>query len=150
MISTSSDQLIIVWDILNNFRKITTTKTSAALSSLALYSNDSFISGDIYGSIQIWSAKLSGNEKTLKGHNDSVSDLTFLFSGFLVSTSFDKSITIWDKTFNLWSSNSNTHSEDVIALKVNNNGVLISGSQDGTIHFWNTDYFVLDRSLFIY
>ena len=67
-----------------------------------------------------------------------------------MNTSFDKTIKIWDNTFKLWSSNPKTHSEDVLVLKVKNNSVLISGALDGTIHFWNTDYFVLDKIIYIY
>jgi WD40 repeat protein len=55
LISISEDKTIIVWDILNNFLILTTTKTSAALSSIALFSNDSIITGDYEGSIQMWS-----------------------------------------------------------------------------------------------
>ena len=42
LISVSSDQSIIFGDILNNFTKLTTTKTDAGLFSVALLSNDSF------------------------------------------------------------------------------------------------------------
>jgi WD40 repeat protein len=104
LISVSKDQSIIVWDIKNNFLIITTTKTDVNLYSLALFSNDSFITGDYDGSIKMWSTSqfTFKNENTLKGHTDSVSDLVFLNNGYLVSTSFDKTIKIWDNSFNLW------------------------------------------------
>ncbi len=52
--------------------------------------------------------------------------------------------------FKLWSSTSNAHSIGAVALKVKNNGDLISSSQDGSIHFWNTDYFILNNTIYIY
>jgi WD40 repeat protein len=42
LISISSDQSIIFWDILNNFTRLTTTKTDIGLFSVASLSNDSF------------------------------------------------------------------------------------------------------------
>ena len=152
LISISDDHSIIVWDIFNNFSRFLTTKTTAALSSLALFSNDSFITGDSSGSIQMWSTSkfTFKNENTLKEFNDSVSDLVFLNNGYLVSTSFDKTIKIWDNSFNLWSSTSNAHSKSILALKVKNNQELVSSSQDGTIHFWYTDYFILNKTIYIH
>ncbi len=90
------------------------------------------------------------NVKTLKEHNDSVSDLTVLENGFLISTSFDKTIKIWDHSFQLWTSTPNAHSKAILKLKVKNNGDLISSSQDGTIYFWNTDHFILNKTIYIH
>jgi hypothetical protein len=57
--------------------------------------------GDLSGSIQMWSTSqfTFENENTLKEHNDSVSDLVFLNNGYLVSTSFNKTIKIWDNWY---------------------------------------------------
>ncbi len=87
LISTSFDQSIIVWDIKNNFIRLTTIKTDKVLYSIALFSNISFITGDYEGSIQMWSTSqfTFKNENTLKELNDSVSDLVFLNNGYLVS-----------------------------------------------------------------
>ncbi len=90
------------------------------------------------------------NEKTLKNLNDSVTDLVFLSNGFLVSTSFDKTIKIWDSSFNLWSSTSNAHSKAILALKVKSNDDLVSSSQDGSVHYWNTDYFILNETIYFH
>ena len=149
LISISFDQSIIVWDISNNFTRIITTKTNANLNSISLFSNDSFITGDSSGSIQMWSTSqfTFKIEKTL---NDPVSDLVFLNSGYLVSTSFDKTIKIWDNSFQLWSSFSNAHTKPILALKVKNKMDFVSSSQDGTIHFWNTDYFILNKTIYIH
>jgi len=152
LISTSFDQSIIVWDIKNNFIRLTTIKTDKVLYSIALFSNISFITGDYEGSIQMWSTSqfTFKNENTLKEHTDSVSDLLFLSNGFLVSTSFDETIKIWDNSFNLWSSTSNAHSKAILALKVKSNHDLVSSSQDGTIQVWNTVYFILNKTIHIY
>jgi WD40 repeat protein len=142
-----------VWDINNTFSKITTTRTLEFLDSLALFSNNSFIAGDLRGSIDIWStSSLIFENKTqiLDKHNDSVTDLVVLKNGYLVSTSLDRSIKIWNNSFRLWSSTSESHSKGVVALKVKSNGNLISSSQDGTIHFWNTEHFILNNTIYIY
>ena len=152
LISISSDQSIIFWDILNNFSRLTTTKTAKPLYSLALFSNDSFITGDSAGSIQMWSTSQFSfkNDKTLKKHTDSVSDLVFLNNGYLVGTSFDKTIKIWDNSFNLWSSTSNAHSKAILALKIKTKDHLVSCSQDGTINFWKTDILILNKTIYIH
>ncbi len=67
-----------------------------------------------------------------------------------MSTSFDKEIRIWDNSFNLWSSFSNANTKAILALKVKNNHDLVSSSQDGTIHFWNTDHFILNNTIYIH
>jgi WD40 repeat protein len=86
------------------------------------------------------------NDNTLKEHTDSVSDLVFLSNGYLVSTSLDKTIKIWDNSFNLWFS----ISKAILSLKAKNNDYLVSSSQDDTIHFWNTDYFILNKTIYIH
>ena len=151
LISISSDKKIIVWNIFDSFSRLITLKTDSSLLSVSLFSNDLFITGDSSGSLQLWSASAFRfqNEMTLKEHTDSVSDLAFQKNGFLVSTSFDKTIKIWDSSFKLWSSVSDAHSAPILALKVKKNSVLISSSQDGTITFWNTNYFILDDSFYI-
>jgi len=122
------------------------------LWSISLVSNDSFVTGDEIGSIQIWSSSSFSfqNEITLREHNDSVSDLAFLNNGFLVSTSFDRTIKIWDNSLRLWSSVNNSHSKDVLALRVKNESVLMSSSLDGTVHFWNTDHFILNKTIYVH
>ncbi len=153
LISISGDKTIIVWDISNSFSKITTTRTSESLYSLALFSNDSFITGDSVGSIAVWSTSsliFENTTRILTEHNDSVTDLVVLKNGFLVSSSLNKLIKIWNNSFQLWSSTSESHSKGVVALKVKSNGDLISSSQDGTIHFWNTDHLILNNTIYIH
>ena len=107
LISISVDQSNIVWDISNSFSKITTTQTSAALFSIALFSNDLFITVNSNGSIEMWSTSSLIFENTtliLNEHNHSVSDLAVLKNGYLVCTSLDRKIQIWDNSFQLWSS----------------------------------------------
>ena len=58
-----------------------------------------------------------------------------LKNGYLVSSSFDKTIKIWENSFQLWQSTSDSHLKGILALKVKRNGDLVSSSQDGTIHF---------------
>jgi WD40 repeat protein len=62
------------------------------LCSIALFSIDSFFTGDENGTIQMWSTAEFNfkNENTLNKLSDSVSGLVFLSNGYLVSTSFDK------------------------------------------------------------
>jgi len=152
LISISYDKTIIVWDIKNSFSKLATTRAAAALYSIALFSNESFITGDRDASIQIWSTKYFTfqYEKTLTEHNDSVSDLEFMKNGFLSSASLDRTIKFWDNSFILWSSYSEAYSDAVLALKVKNNSVLISSSQNGFIRFWNTDYFNFIQTIYIH
>jgi WD40 repeat protein len=50
----------------------------------------------------------------------------------------------------LWSSTSNAHSKPILALKVKQNDQLVSSSQDGTIHFWDTDYFILNQTIYFH
>jgi hypothetical protein len=152
LISISYDKTIIVWDMKNSFSKLATTQTTAALYSLALYSDESFITGDRDATIQIWSTKsfTFQFEKTLTQHNESVSDLVFLKNGFLASSSLDKTIKFWDNSFELWSSYSDAYCEQVLALKVKNTSILISSSQNGTIRFWNTDYFYFIETIYIH
>ncbi len=90
------------------------------------------------------------NENKLKEFNDSVSDLVFLNNCYLVSTSFDITIKIWNNCFNLWSSTFNAHSKAILALKVKSNDDLVSSSQDGSVHYWNTDYFILNETIYFH
>ncbi len=133
---------------------MTIIPTSAKLVLIALFPNESFITGNEDGSIQFWSTSSLifdvNATSALKEHNDSVSDLAVLKNGYLVSTSLDKTIKIWDNSFNLWSSKYHAHENGIVALKVNTNGDLISSSQDGVISFWNTDHFILNNTLYIH
>jgi len=83
LISTSFDQSIKVWDILNNFTRLTTTKTDAALYSIALFTNDSFITIQMFdmNSLEIKSV----NE--LNQNSNETSSIIF-YQNFLITGLF--------------------------------------------------------------
>ena len=54
------------------------------------------------------------------------------------------------KFIQLWSSTSDSNLKGIVTLKVKRNGELISSSEDGKIHFWNTDHFILNKTIYIH
>ena len=96
LISISNDQSIIFWDISKNFSRLFTTKTTAALYSLALLYNDSFITGDFKGSIKLF--EMNSLEirliEELKQNSNETSSLIF-YQKYLITGLFNGFIKIW-------------------------------------------------------
>ncbi len=77
--------------------------------------------------------------KTLKGHKDSVNDLTFSKDGkYLISVSADRTVKIWDiKRYKLVRTLEG-HGDIVTSVDISKNGKFIAtGSWDGSINIWD-------------
>jgi WD40 repeat protein len=144
-VSISDDKTAIVWDC-STFTKITTLSTENPLSSISSFFENSFITGNNEGTIQIWFPVLLSWTKTLSIQNNTVTDLAVLKNGFLASSSFDGKIHIWDNSYK--STVKEAHSNTIVALKVFANGSLISCSTNGICKTWDTDQFILTKTIY--
>ena len=145
MISVSEDKSFIEWNI-HSMNKIINFNTTSALTSVAVYLNDSFITADLDYNIKIWSSSFLENTSTLRGYDDPVHAIAVLNDGYLVSSSSDKSVRIWDNFFE--STVINLKSDVTLAMKVMKNGTLIKASENKTITFWDTNQFILNDTIF--
>jgi len=146
LISISNDQSIIFWDILNNFTRLTTTKTAENFYSIALFSNDIFITGSWAGSIQMFDIKPQINYFTKL--TQAVGDITsFIFyqKSYLISGHSNGMVKIFmfiDFSFVL-NKNFKAHNSDVTCLeniKINEYNFFATGSSDNQIKIWNLDF----------
>jgi WD40 repeat protein len=144
-ISVSVDRKIIIW----NSETLTETKSitdvDAAMSVCAI-SDDSFITGNEKGDLKIWSYfKEHKPIRNLPDHKDKVLALVQLKTVFFASASQDGIIRVWDNNFN--SKEIKAHSKAVLSLNVFPNGTLISSSEDKSVKTWNTQQYILEKSI---
>lgn len=93
------------------------------------------------GIIRVWDYETGKLEKLIRGHRNSVHDLSFNNNGTLVaSCSSDMSVRVWNleddfrctKTLN-----GHDHAVTGVAFLRSNNDILLSCSRDGTVKFWD-------------
>ena len=145
LISGSSDNSIIIWNLLNWTPLHTITEHGGAVNSVAFYleSSDVFASASNDGRILTWSPE-SGHVREVfpYGHSGAVNALAFSNDGkYLASGSNDTTIILWD--FQLYTSGNNfskirtiyDHSSFVTCLAFSSNGKILAsgGYQDNTI-----------------
>ena len=74
--------------------------------------------------------------KTIKAHNNGISNLDIFPSGNFISASFDRKIKIWDKDLNLIQSINNAHDDGIFHLNIKDEDNFISASLDCYIKIW--------------
>ncbi len=142
LISSSVDQSIIVWDILNNFTRLTTTKTAAALYSIALFFNNSFITGDSNGFIQMFD--INSLEivfvDDLNQNSNETSSLIFKKDYLIIGLS-NGFIKVWKTdSFLLWYSKKAHDSIVTCLTNIYDRNLFASGSADSQIKIWDSDF----------
>lgn len=81
-----------------------------------------------------------GTSVTLLGHSRTISYLTQLENGILISSSYDKTIKIWEQTGNTFSCiKTLTHNDCVLKIISINNNRLCSCSSDKSLKIWNSN-----------
>ena len=143
-ISVSEDKKIIIW----NSETLTETKSITdvnALTSVCAISDDSFVTGNIRGDLKIWS--YFKEHKPIRNlHNeDKLFALVQLKNVFFASASQNGILRVWDNNFN--SKEIKAHLKAVLSLNVFPNGTLISSSEDKSIKTWNTQQYILEKSI---
>ncbi|KAF1744028.1 hypothetical protein MXB_2289 [Myxobolus squamalis] len=91
-----------------------------------LYSENNEICGEMF--------------KSLTGHNHFVSDCAISKDGgFIVSSSWDKTLRLWDIERCVTKRIFNGHTNDVMSVAFSgDNRQIVSGSRDSTVRLWNT------------
>jgi WD40 repeat protein len=144
-ISVSPDKKMIIWDI----ETLTEKKIlidSNKIWSVSSISDDSFITGNAKGDLKIWSYfKEHKPIRNLADNKDEVLALVLLKNVFFASASQNGIIRVWDNNFNF--KEINAHSKAVLSLNVFPNGTLISSSEDKSIKTWNTQQYILDKTI---
>jgi len=79
-------------------------------------------------------------KKSLKGHNNFVSDVVMSSDGnFALSSSWDATLRLWDLNQGTTSRRFVGHTKDVLSVSFSaDNRQIVSGSRDRTIKLWNT------------
>jgi WD40 repeat protein len=145
-ISVSKDKQTIMWDI-ENLMKIKALFDKIDVLSVCVLSNDSFATGNSKGTINVWSYfKNFKPIKAISDLKDKVFGLKALNNGLLVSASRNGSLVIWDNSFQ--SKEIKAHSKAVLALNVFPNDTIISCSEDKTIKTWNTQQYILEKTIY--
>jgi len=142
--SISEDKKIIIRDI-ETLTKKKTLIDSNKIESVSTISDDSFVTGNIKGDLKLWS--YFKEHKPIRNllDKDQILALVLLKNVFFAIASQDGIIRIWDNTFN--SKEIKAHSKAVLSLKVFPNGTLISSSDDGSIKTWNTQQYILEKTI---
>jgi di- and tripeptidase len=142
--SISEDKKIIIWDI-ETLTKKKTLIDSNKIWSICRISDDSFVTGNVKGDLKIWS--YFKEHKPIRNllDKDKVLALVLLKNVFFASASQDGIIRIWDNTFS--SKEIKAHSKAVLSLNFFPNGTLISSSEDKSIKTWNTQQYILAKSI---
>jgi hypothetical protein len=101
------------------------------------------------GTIKIWDATTGAELRTLTGHSDWVSSVSYSPDGrYIASGSEDNTIKIWDATTGALVRTLTGHSSVVYSVSYSPDGRYIaSGSWDGTIKIWDATTGALVRTL---
>ena len=149
--SGTSDSEIVIWNIKDGKVKKTikysgnNNRDIVQVISLVLLKNGDLASASTLcfkksdNAIKIWDIESERVKRTLTGHTDSVTVLTVLENGDLVSGSADKTIKIWNVETGNVIKTLTGHINSVSALKVFDNGDLVSGSVDCCMKIWDVD-----------
>ena len=132
--SGDSDGIINIWN--TGSGGLIRTLNCSRLRSLVVLENGYLVCGS-FPEIKIWNIDNGGLIRNITGHTDDVLSLAVLTSGYLASSSYDRSIRVWDTRDGSLIRTLKGHVNSVLALVVLSNGYLASASEDRTIKIWN-------------
>ena len=90
--------------------------------------------------IKLWSITTGSQVRTLTGHRDRVTALSFRHDGKLASGSADKTIKLWNVSTGSQIRTLTGHDDEITALRFSPDGrLLASGSYDTTLRLWVAD-----------
>jgi len=141
LISNSYDKTIIVWNI-SSFTKITVTKTSEMLVSVASFSDGCYITGDKAGSLKLWDLNSLGISYVYTLALSEMTAFIFFQNNYLVSGHSDGFIQIWKDNSAFYSTKE--HESNVTCLSViDGRELFASGSTDQLIKIWDSNFKVI-------
>lgn len=139
LFSCSGDKSVMVWDIKNNYKNITSLygHTSNILCICLLQNSDKFLTGSKDQTIRIWNKNKFKSIGVLNGHKGYIFTVKELIDHRVVSGSGDKTIRIWNVFQMICVKVIKAHDGSVLALGVLNDGKIASGGKDNCIKIWD-------------
>lgn len=131
------DNQIVVWESATGNVKQRLTGLKAFPLSLT-FSHDSryIISAGKDSRITIWDVISGAEVRSIKAHNDDITDVAIRSDNTIASASKDKMVKIWDFNGNLLRELTG-HKREVMAVAFSHDGEkVVSGSADGTVKEW--------------
>ena len=150
LLSGGSDNLVIVWDLINYDIKYKLSGHSDWVYCLEMLSNNLFASGSFDSTIRIWNIDdIKQDCQILEGHLSNVKYLKRISENALISGSSDGLIKIWDykncieKTPNLFKheeSNEDITFGSIESIRILSKKRLAVGYSDGTILVYDCNF----------
>ena len=135
LISGSSDNNIIIWDLQTENALKTLTGHSYHVLAVVLHKN-LVISGSIDGSIRLWDIETESCLDVFSDHSNAVESIDISACGnFFVSGSYDKSIKVWSREGLITTLLTDSR---VKSVKLRGN-TLVASLGNGTIKVWKFD-----------
>jgi WD40 repeat protein len=143
--SGSADDRLIVWGLATGEDLLTMHQGNEYDVTTLAFSPDGkmIATGDGENQLKLWDADTGEALKSLKGHEEPVSQVVFDSKGTLISGSWDKTLRVWDEKKGQVLKG---HRSEITSLEVLGRD-LYSASEDGIVMIWNLDHGRLTKVL---
>ncbi len=143
--SGSADDRLIVWDVETGEDLLTMHQGNEYDVTTLAFSPDGkmIATGDGENQLKLWDADNGEALKSLKGHEEPVSQVAFDSKGTLISGSWDKTLRVWnEKKAQVLKG----HRSEITSLEVLGRD-LYSASEEGIVMIWNLNHGRLTKVL---